>query len=157
MMAIAHTLVAGAIAAKVGSPILAPTLALGSHFILDSIPHWDFGTNWKKRTKFATGAFAIVDTLISIALAWIIFTPITNPYILGLCIIMSLLPDWLEAPWFMFFASEKYTKPSKHATFLERFFYKVHQTTNLFHTKTTFVLGIFSQILTVALALWVLQ
>jgi len=157
MMAIAHTLVAGAVAAKVGSPILAPALSLATHFLLDSIPHWDFGTDWKTRSKYVTGALAITDTLIGIALTWIIFSPKADAMILALCIAMSLIPDWLEAPLYLFFITTKRTHPKKNAGLWERFFHGVYTATNLFHTKTTFFWGMLTQILSVSLILWVLQ
>lgn len=156
-MAIAHTLVAGAIAAKVGSPSLALPLALASHFILDSIPHWDFGTNWRKRTKFATGAFAIADTVIGLSLAWFIFAPKVAPLLLAGCLLLSVIPDWLEAPWYIFFVNEKHIEPGKNAGYIEKFFYGVYTTTNRLHNKAPFMWGCISQIATVTFFLLVLR
>ena len=156
-MSIAHTLVAGAIASKVGNPILAPTLSLASHFVLDSIPHWDFGTNWKQRSKTVTGMFAVADTLFGFALAWIFFAPTSHPDILLLSIVFSLLPDWFEAPWYIFFVKKEHTKPTKRASILERFFYGVYKTTNKFHAKATFPMGVVSQIAIVTFFLLMLQ
>jgi len=156
-MAIAHTLVAGAIAAKIGNPILAPTLSLASHFILDSIPHWDFGTNWRSRTKTTTGTYAIIDTIASLVLAWIIFTPKANPYVLALCMVTSLIPDWFEAPWYIFFVHPGHEEPGKKAGFVERFFYGVYKATNKLHAKASFPWGMITQIATVTFFLLVLR
>lgn len=156
-MAITHALVAGAIATKVANPALAASLSLGSHFVLDSIPHWDFGTEWKKRSKFTTGVYAITDTVTSFFIAYLVFgNQVTVPVLL-LCVAASLLPDWLEAPLYIFFAHATYDKPLKHASWIERFFYRVYKTTNLFHTKTTFFWGVLTQIISVSLVLLVLQ
>ncbi len=156
-MATAHTLVAGAIAAKVGNPSLALPLALTSHFILDSIPHWDFGTSWRKRTKFATGAFAIVDTVIGISLTWFMFAPKVTPLLLASCLMLSVIPDWMEAPWYIFFADPKHKGPKKNAGLFEKVFYGVYKCTNKAHTKAPFPWGLISQIATVTFFLLVLQ
>jgi hypothetical protein len=157
MMATAHTLVAGAIAANFGSPILAPILALGSHFLLDSIPHWDFGTDWKKRTKRATGVFAIIDTVIGFSLSYILFHTRVPSLILIPCLILSVLPDWLEAPWYIFFANPKHHGLKPHAQPIEKIFYGFYTLTNRFHSKAPFPWGLISQIVVVTLFLLVLQ
>lgn len=51
MTATAHALVGAVIAAKVGNPFLAYPVALGSHFFMDLIPHWDAGTSWEKKKR----------------------------------------------------------------------------------------------------------
>lgn len=156
-MATAHTLVAGAIAAKIGNPALALPLSFASHFILDSIPHWDFGTNWRKRTKFATGAFAIVDTVVGLSLAWIIFAPKVQPLLLAGCLLLSVIPDWLEAPWYIFFANANHKGPKANAGLFEKMFYGVYKLTNKAHTRGTFPWGVISQIATVTFFLLVLR
>lgn len=150
MMATAHLLVAGAIAAKVQQPILAPILAFSSHFLLDSIPHWDFGTNWRKRSKFATGAFAIGETVIGFILAFFIYHTKVSPIVLLISLFLSIVPDWIEAPWYIFFADPTRKGPKKDANFLERLFYGYYKCTNRMHTKGTFPAGLISQIVTVA-------
>lgn len=156
-MATAHTLVAGAIAAKVGNPALVLPLALTSHFILDSIPHWDFGTNWRKRTKFATGGFAIADTLFGLGIAWILYADTVPPLLLAATLILSVLPDWLEAPWYIFFADPHHIGPKPHATFFEKALYGVYKLTNKAHTKGTFPWGLITQVVTVTFFLLVLR
>jgi hypothetical protein len=157
MMATAHTLVAGAIAAKVGNPALVLPLALASHFLLDSIPHWDFGTNWRKRSKLATGTFAIADTLIGFGLAWALFSNNVPPLLLASSLILSLIPDWLEAPWYIFFADPQHKGPKTNATMLEKLTYGVYKLTNKAHTKGSFPWGVISQIATVTFFLLVLR
>ena len=157
MMATAHTLVAGAIAAKVGNPALALTLAFSSHFVLDSIPHWDFGTNWRKRTKLATGTFAILDTSVGFILAWILFAPSVPPYLLLGCLVLSVIPDWLEAPWYIFFADPNNKGPKPNAGLFEKACYGIYTLTSKVHTRGSFPWGVFSQIATVTFFLLVLR
>lgn len=156
MTATAHALVAGAIAFKFPeNPALAMTLALASHYIMDSIPHWDFGTNWRFRTKKMTGALAITDTLLGFTVAYFLyggkvaFLPLTS------IIIFSLIPDWIETPWYIFFASQKKHEPAAKASKWERLVFTLYKLQNGFHTKAQFPFGLFTQIATVAF-FWIL-
>ncbi len=149
MTATAHALVAGAIAAHFGNPVYALPIALTTHFVMDSIPHWDFGTNWRNRPKTQTGIYAIAETVFGIALAIALFhTSVALPLLVA-TIVVSLLPDWLEAPWYIFYAkTNKHGLPVR-ASFLEKFSYAFYKIPNIFHTKAPFPLGIFTQVATV--------
>lgn len=157
MMATAHSLVAGAIVSRIGDPRLALPLTFVSHFILDSIPHWDFGTNWRKRTKEATGIVAIIDTIIGFTLTWLLYATNTNQLLLASALVVSVLPDWMEAPWYMFFADAKRIGPKPNAGILEKLTYGVYKITNKLHAKAPFPWGFVTQILTVTFFLLLLQ
>lgn len=155
MTSTAHALVAGAIAARFSDPVFAVPVALTSHYIMDSIPHWDFGTDWRKRSKRRTGVYAIAETVagISIAVAlYIMQVPMAH---LLLVISASLLPDWLETPWYIFFAKNEARGISKNAGMLERAAYFLYKTPNVFHAKAPFPLGVYTQIATV-LFFWII-
>ncbi|KKU80918.1 hypothetical protein A2875_03715 [Candidatus Gottesmanbacteria bacterium RIFCSPHIGHO2_01_FULL_46_14] len=149
MTATAHTLVAGAIASKFTDPVTASTLALLSHFIMDAVPHWDIGTSWRKRSKFETGALAIGETSLGIIVGFFLFRNSAPLATLLLAIFFSLLPDWLETPWYIFFASPKHLQPSIKASLWERISYRIYKSENYFHTKAKFPLGVLTQIITV--------
>src|SRR5690242_12904887 len=100
MTATAHALVAGAIARHIPNPYLALPLALCSHFIMDSVPHWDFGTNWRGRSKKMTGALAIFETTLGITVTYFLFAGKVSTPLLFATIFASELPDWLEAPYY---------------------------------------------------------
>lgn len=157
MTAVAHALVAGAIATKVHDPISLVTLNLGAHFIMDSVPHWDFGTNWRSRSKRLTGFISIIDTLTAYAVAYLLFIPQTTGFLLILAVTSSLLPDWLETPWYIFFARNDKFEPGKHASFLEKLTFRLYKTENRFHSKAGFPLGAITQVATVLFFLWVLK
>lgn len=157
MTATAHALVAGAIANRLGNPYLAIPLAFCSHFVLDSIPHWDFGTNWRNRSKNATGAFAIFDTVLGLTVAYFIFAAKQPGIPLLLTLIVSVLPDWLEAPWYIFFANHTKTEPSKNAGFFEKLTFRIYKLENRFHSKAQAPLGIITQVATVAFFLLLLK
>lgn len=157
MTATAHALVAGAIASKFGDPATAGTLAFVSHFVMDSIPHWDIGTNWRNRTKRVTGTLAIADTLIATTVAYFLFKGNVALPTLAVAVVAALIPDWLETPWYIVFARQKKLEPSKHAGFWEKLTYRIYKLENIFHAKTQFPLGALTQAATVLFFLILLR
>jgi len=157
MTATAHALVSGAIYRAIPNPTLAIPLALASHFIMDGVPHWDFGTHWRSRTKFQTGGFAILETVLGITLAYFLFVGKGNSIALLATISAGELPDWMEAPWYIFFASKNKLEPGVHAGFWEKLSFKIYQVENIFHTKAEFPFGLYTQIATVAFFLLLLN
>jgi hypothetical protein len=149
MTATAHALVAGAIATQFPDPQTAATLAFLSHFVMDSIPHWDIGTNWRERPRSKTGALAIVETSVGIALAIAVFSSRAPMPALLAAIVFALLPDWLEVPYYVLFAKQNKKQPEKNAGFWEKLTYRVYKTENFFHAKAQFPLGVITQIVTV--------
>lgn len=155
MTATAHALVAGAIASRLTDPFVASIFAFGSHYIMDSIPHWDFGTNWRVRPKATTGILAIADTVTAFTVAYILFAGKVGVVPITIVTIASLLPDWLETPWYILFAHQKKHEPGPRAGIAERLAYLVYKIPNAFHAKAQFPLGLFTQIATVAF-FWIL-
>lgn len=102
MTATAHALIGASIAAKVINPYLGIPLAIASHFLADLVPHWDAGTNHKKKSLNRFKLEAALDVLLGFALAFIIFRNIVDPVYLFVMVISSQLPDWLKAPSDMF-------------------------------------------------------
>ena len=149
MTSTAHALVAGAIARHFSDPITASILAVCSHYIMDSIPHWDFGTNWRGRPKHYTGAIAITDTLIGFVASYMVFGRWLPFGLWATTVIFSVLPDWLETPWYIFYANQKKHAPKKNAGLLENFTYSLYKIPNVFHSKAPFPLGVLTQIVTV--------
>lgn len=157
MTATAHALVSAAIASATGSSQLAIPLAFISHFIMDTVPHWDFGTNWRSRAKAKTGAIAVADTLIGFTLAYLLFQGKVQPSMLFLSIVAGNLPDWLEAPYYIFFARQDKKQPASTAGFWEKLTFMIYKTENIFHAKAHAPLGIITQIVTVAFFLLLLR
>lgn len=157
MTATAHALVAAAIASKVPDPLLASACALVSHFIMDCVPHWDMGTNWRKRSKALTGALAIGETLFGMILAYTLFWNKADPLTLSFAITAALLPDWLETPWYIFFASQTKQEPGKNAGVIEKMTYRIYKVENFLHAKLAYPWGLVTQIITVAFFLTILR
>jgi len=149
MIATVHALVGGAIAVGTNNPIVSPLLALTSHFILDSVPHWDFGTSVDKRSKQITGIIAIADTVVGMTISYILFQGQVNQLTLISCLIATQLPDWIEAPWYIFYADLKTKALAKNAGMIEKTLYHIYKIQNTFHTKTTFGIGVMTQIIAV--------
>ncbi len=157
MTATAHALVSAAIAASIPNPMLSIPLAFVSHFVLDTIPHWDFGTNWRSRAKAKTGAVAILDTILGFTVAYFLFAGKVDSIILFLAMIAGNLPDWLEAPYYIFFANQTKQEPTSHAGFWEKLTYRIYKLENVFHTKAQAPLGVITQIVAVIFFLTLLQ
>jgi hypothetical protein len=157
MISTSHALVSGAIVASIGNPLLSLPLAFASHFIMDAVPHWDFGTNWRNRNKPTTGAIAIIDTVLGFTVAYFMFGGKVSLPVLVAGVVIGNLPDWLEAPYYIFFAKNERNGISKNAGFWEKLTYKIYKTENVFHNKTGYPFGVITQILTVAFFLLLLS
>lgn len=157
MTSTAHALVAGAIASRFTDPLTAAGLALVSHYMMDSVPHWDFGTNWRGRSKEKTGGLAIIETLFGIGLSYYIFRTLVPLPLFAITVGASLIPDWLETPWYIFFAHPKKHEPGPRATTWERIAFQFYKKQNHFHAKAQLPLGLITQIVTVAFFLVLLK
>lgn len=102
MTATAHALIGASIATSVTNPILGIPLAIASHFLADLIPHWDAGTNHRQKTMTRIKIEAVFDVLLGFGLSYIIFRNFVDTKYLFTMIIAAQLPDWLEAPSWMF-------------------------------------------------------
>jgi uncharacterized protein involved in cysteine biosynthesis len=98
MTATAHALAGAALAVKISNPIIGLPIALISHFLLDLVPHWDFGTNWKKKTKRLLWLQSTLDVLLGFGLVLWLFSGRVDPVYLWIMVIFAQLPDWLEVP-----------------------------------------------------------
>lgn len=157
MTSTAHALVAGAIAAHMHNPAEAVTLALVSHYVMDSIPHWDFGTNWRNRPKKNTGLLAIGETLFGIGLSYVVFGSQLPFFHWAITVASGLLPDWLETPWYIFYARANKHHPEAKAGTVEKLAYAFYKIPNAFHSKAQLPLGMITQIVTVGFFLILLK
>lgn len=102
MTATAHALIGASIASKVINPAIGIPLAIISHFAADLVPHWDAGTNHKQKSLMRLKLEAAADVLVGFALVFLIFRNSVEPVYLYSMVIAAQLPDWLEAPSWMF-------------------------------------------------------
>jgi hypothetical protein len=105
MTATGHALIGTVIAAKVSNPALAIPIALASHVIADALPHWDTGTNRKRKTKTAFLVQTIIDVLLGLCLSLFLLAylfPKTNLYYALFIIFVAQSFDWATAPYVFF-------------------------------------------------------
>lgn len=108
MLETPHVLIGAAIATQIPNPIIAIPLALGSHFVLELVPHWNphLNTEIKKYGKVTRSSLLIVIIDSTLALAsGLYISSLALPdtahaaTILFACF-FSILPDLVEAPYF---------------------------------------------------------
>lgn len=98
-----HALAGGFIATKIPQPLISYPLIVVVHFLMDRIPHWDFGTGMVsgkvKRGKLKTAVLGLTEMFIGIIACWFLFQK-APPFRLSLWggILTGILPDLLEAP-----------------------------------------------------------
>ena len=149
MLETPHVVVGAAIAFKVGNPALSLPLALGSHFILEKIPHWNphLNTEKKKLGHISSKTFNIVlvDTLLALVLgsviAFLAYPDLTRVGIILFACFLSALPDLIEAPYF--FLNKKSDFIKKWITFKK----------SLQSDAEAFP-GLATQIITIIVAVW---
>jgi hypothetical protein len=104
-----HVLVAAAIAYKIGNPLLALPLALGSHFILEKVPHWNphLNTEIRKYGKLTSTTMKIIlgDVILAFFCGFLVAYS-TLPDLAAFTTIMTacffgVLPDLAEAPYYI--------------------------------------------------------
>jgi len=98
----AHALIGASLAVKIINPIFGIPLAILSHFIADLVPHWDAGTNHKQKSLARLKIEAVFDVLLGFVLVFLIFRNLVSPTYLFTMVIAAQLPDWLEAPSWIF-------------------------------------------------------
>lgn len=108
MLETPHVVVGAAIATKVVNPLLAIPLSLGSHFLLEKIPHWNPHLNTETIKYGAPTAqstrIVVADATTALVFgSFIAYRALPNiPYALTIlaCCLAAALPDLVEAPYF---------------------------------------------------------
>ncbi len=118
MLETPHVVVGAAIASSVVHPALAIPLALGSHFVLETIPHWNPHLN-RETDRFGkptakTTAIVIADATVALLIGGSIAYRALPNTALALTILFacfaSVLPDLAEAPYFFLGVRKQFIK-----------------------------------------------
>lgn len=144
-----HVTIGAAIATKIPNPLISIPLALGSHFILEKVPHWNphLNTELKKYGQVTRKSTVIVaiDVLVSLTIGFWAASRMMPDYgraggLLLACFAASL-PDIVEGPYFFLNTRSK---------IIEKWilFQKSLQ------TDTSVIPGLVTQLVTVLAALW---
>ncbi len=102
MTATGHAVLGAVIAAKIGNPYLAIPIALTSHIAADLFPHWDTGTNHKKKSKMRFFIESGIDVLVGFIIAYFVLqflSPATDLTYAFSIIIASQFFDWATVPY----------------------------------------------------------
>jgi hypothetical protein len=103
-----HVVVGAAIAYKVVNPALALPLALGSHFVLDRVSHWNPHTytetqKYGKPTKSST-TIATVDSILALVsgiyIASTVLPQLDKFFLILAACFLSVLPDVSKTPYY---------------------------------------------------------
>lgn len=105
MTATGHAIIGTVIAAKIGNPALAIPIAFASHFVADSLPHWDTSYHRRQKSKIKFFIQTVLDFGIGLIASYLLiqlFFPTTNLFYAFFMIIVAQLPDWITAPYLFF-------------------------------------------------------
>lgn len=145
MTATAHALIGGAIASSVSSPGLALFLSAASHPLVDLIPHWDVGRDWRKKTKTELFLEASADLILGFIISYLIFGRSLNFWYFLAVIFVGEVWDILEAPYWFF----NWNFPP---------FSWVYQIGHRCQGRASFLpWGFLTQVATVGIIIWILQ
>lgn len=96
MTATAHAIVGTLIAVRFTDPLAALPIALATHYLTDLVPHWDSGTNRKKKTEKRFITEALIDAGIAAVVSFMVYYflfGLTDFLYLYLVVGFALLPD----------------------------------------------------------------
>jgi hypothetical protein len=110
MLELPHAVVGATIALLIPEPSISLPLAFASHFIMDLYPHWNphIGQELKRFGKITSHTMTILwldstsAIFVGISLAKLLFPDYTRAAVLLLCCFLSVLPDVIEIPIFIF-------------------------------------------------------
>lgn len=109
MLETPHVALGVAIASAIPNPLISIPLALGSHFLLDMVPHWNPHLNTEMKTygrlTNKTLAIIVFDLVVAFVLTCFLAQGNINIYFAAFA---SLLPDVAEGPYFLFGWRNKY-------------------------------------------------
>ena len=111
MLETPHVLVGAAIAAKVTNPALAIPFALGSHFLLDKIPHWNPHTYTeakkygkpRRETSIIAGFDSSLALFSGLTIAYFFSQfSLSHALVIVTACFFSVLPDISKIPYYYF-------------------------------------------------------
>lgn len=101
MTATAHALIAGAIISYIPNPSISLPLVAISHPLADMIPHWDFGSGWREKTKIKLFMQGSLDLIAGTILSYLIFGQNLNPLYFLYAIFLSEVWDMMQVPYWL--------------------------------------------------------
>lgn len=108
MLETPHVFVGAAIATKIPNPLIAIPLAFASHFILETVPHWNPHLNTEtekyghptKRSTVITTADSLIALGSGLTIAYQAMPNVGQALTIVAASFFSVLPDLIEGPYF---------------------------------------------------------
>lgn len=98
MLNTVHVTAAAAIVVAIPNPWFSLPLALASHLILDTIPHWNWSPGRTLAGKLASVNDGLLAIIVSLLLAWYL----DKSWVVLAACFLSMLPDLIQAPYHFF-------------------------------------------------------
>ncbi|MCH7492016.1 hypothetical protein IID19_00280 [Patescibacteria group bacterium] len=141
MLLVTHVLTGAVIGQKISDPIVLTLLALGSHFLLDWIPHWSY--NVPKTNSLREFVKLLPDILPSILIYVVFIFSYPDQWVLiTLGVTMAILPDFITL--------------TRHSKNLSKIFEKINYWHGRIQVHDEKILGLVSQVIYVALLIIIL-
>lgn len=102
MTATGHALIGVALAAAIPDPRIGIPVAILSHVAADAFPHWDTGTNMRKKSRKTFVIQSFIDLGISLIVPFIVVAmlfPSLNTLYAYIMVIAAQGFDWATAPY----------------------------------------------------------
>jgi len=100
MLETPHVFIGAAIATKIPDPLIAIPLAFASHFILETIPHWNPHLNSETKKYGYPTKKSTTITIIDSSIAYQALPNTGHAITILAACFASVLPDLIEAPYF---------------------------------------------------------
>lgn len=109
MLETPHVAVGAAIAVSMANPALSLPLALGSHFLLDRIPHWNPHTyteiaqsgKLQNNSLIIASIDAVCALILGLSIAYSLNPDYKKMFIVILASFLSVLPDLIKSPFYL--------------------------------------------------------
>ena len=96
MLNTVHVAAAAAIVRLVPDPAVAIPLALASHIVLDTVPHW----NWHPGGTFSRVAGSVADIGVAAGVSALLATHSVHPWVTLAACFSSTVPDLIQGPYY---------------------------------------------------------
>jgi hypothetical protein len=96
LLSTAHVMTAAAIITVVPQPWVSLPLALASHFVLDSVPHW----NWRPGGSIGRVVSSLAETVVAAGLGWYLVVGANDQLLMLTAVVLSVMPDVVQVPYY---------------------------------------------------------
>lgn len=122
MTGLNHAVTGALVAVVVKEPLIALPVALLSHFVIDSLPHWDYAVpNHPAIRRLVIGSDMMLSLLLIVALALVAGD---KAWLVLACGFLAILPDSMWLPYILY-GKPSLTDKNTPLNLLRRFHFKI--------------------------------